>query len=405
VTPGAALAQVEVLFRCSATSLIALRSTDTATPYLRKGELTIELFDSSGTSHAREIERIELPALDPDTSDVQLAWIERRYSLHVPPGRYQVRAELQDLHSKNRLLRNAPLFAPPVLGDSLRVVPVFFTLGNVGVAADTLRPQNFGDGLLFAARGSLLLHFSNIDTTVQTASIAARFQVLEAGESKPALFREEKRSDLPLQFGRTLAPSGAIGYTLQPAPAVERGAFLSVPLPLDELPLRRYRVEFDITAGSRHATVVVNVMMLWPDQPESLRDVEYALESLRFITTGQTLDSLRSGSFESRRNKLEAFWKERDATPATADNPMMTEYYRRVDYAREHFSTLKQRDGTRTDRGKIHILNGPPSRTDRMLDPVNGFTETWTYDRTRKRFVFLDKNRDGNYTLRTAGPQ
>jgi GWxTD domain-containing protein len=405
VSPDPALAQVEVLFRCSTTSLVALRSTESTLPYLRKGELTIELFDSSGTSHAREIERIELPALDPDTADAPLAWIEQRISFRVPPGRYEVRAELQDLQSKNRLLRSAPVFTPPPVKDSLRVVPVFFTMGTGGTAEDTIRPQNFGDDLLFASRGSLLVQIPDIDSMVQFASVTARYLVLEAGEAQPALWREEKLSELPLLFGRTLSPAGAIKYILRPTSGATSGAFLLVPLPLDQLPLRRYRMEFDITTGSRHATVSVSVMMLWPDQPESLRDVEYALESLRFITTGRTLDSLRSGSFEARRNKLESFWKERDATPATVDNPLMTEYYRRIDYAREHFGTLKQRDGTRTDRGKIHVLNGPPSRTDRMLDPVNGFTETWTYDRTRKRFVFLDRNRDGTYTLVTTGPQ
>jgi GWxTD domain-containing protein len=162
-------------------------------------------------------------------------------------------------------------------------------------------------------------------------------------------------------------------------------------------------MDCEVTVGTRRAMAPVHATMIWPDQPESLRDVEYALESLRFIAPPHVLDSLQSGSFEARRDRLEQFWKERAGQRATADNPLMTEYYRRVDFAREHFATLKQQDGTRTDRGKIYILNGPPSQTDRTLDPVNGFTEIWTYERSKKRIVFLDKNRDGNYSLVTTG--
>ncbi len=397
--------QIEVLFRFASASLVALRSEDPATPFLRKGELTVELFDSAGTSQAREIERIEAPAQQPDTANAPLSWIEQRVSFHVPQGNYQVRAELQDLQSRNRLLRNARLHLRLAAQDSLRVLPVFFVFAPAGSSVDTLRPQNYGEGILFASRGSLLLQIPDVDSTEQTADVSVRILVQEPGEPGPSLLREENPGPLPLLFDRTLSPAGTTAYTLRRQGKLSRGAFLLVPLPLEQLPLRRYIMECSIAVGMKHARVPVPAMMIWPDMPESLRDVEYALESLRFIAPEHVLDSLQRGNFEERRNNLEGFWKARDATPETADNPIMTEYYRRVDYAREQFATLKQRDGTRTDRGRIYILNGPPSRTERTLDPVNGFTETWTYDRTRKRFVFLDKNKDGTYSLIGTGTE
>ncbi len=397
--------QIEVLFRCASGSLVALRSEDPAAPFLRKGELTVELFDSAGTSQAREIERIEVPSHEPDTANAPLSWIEQRISFHVPQGNYQVRAELQDLQSRNRLLRNAQLHLRPTGRDSLRVLPVFFVFEAGGSPEDTVRPQNFGEGILFASRGSLLLQIPDADSTEKDASVSVRILVREPGEPKPSALREESPGPLPLLFERTLSPTGTTGYTLRRQPELSRGAFVLVPLPLEQLPLRRYLIECHVAVGKEHAIVSVPAMMIWPDMPESLRDVEYALESLRFITPEHVLDSLQRGNFEERRNNLEGFWKARDATPETADNPIMTEYYRRVDYAREQFATLKQRDGTRTDRGRIYILYGPPSRTERTLDPVNGFTETWTYDRTRKRFVFLDRTRDGNYTLIGTGSE
>jgi hypothetical protein len=77
----------------------------------------------------------------------------------------------------------------------------------------------------------------------------------------------------------------------------------------------------------------------------------------------------------------------------------MTEYYRRVDHAVRTFGTLRQPDGFRSDRGKVYILYGPPTKTDRMLDPDAGFREVWIYERLNKKFTFADENKSGNYVL------
>jgi hypothetical protein len=63
------------------------------------------------------------------------------------------------------------------------------------------------------------------------------------------------------------------------------------------------------------------------------------------------------------------------------------------------FSTLAQPDGVRSDRGRIYILHGPPSRTERTLHPTEGYVETWEYDRLRKRFTFVDPLKKGEYLL------
>ncbi|RPH31043.1 GWxTD domain-containing protein, partial [bacterium] len=59
-------------------------------------------------------------------------------------------------------------------------------------------------------------------------------------------------------------------------------------------------------------------------------------------------------------------------------------------------------DGSRTDRGKIYILYGPPTSMDRSLDPAAGFQETWIYEKLGKRFVFKDQSKSGNYVLSPA---
>ncbi len=137
--------------------------------------------------------------------------------------------------------------------------------------------------------------------------------------------------------------------------------------------------------------------------PKSLQNPSYAFESLRFITTPDELDSLDSGKEDERREHFEEFWEAKDRTPETAFNEVMMEYYSRVDHAAANFGTLRNPDGTRTDRGRIHILYGLPTRVERNLDP-SGFIEVWSYENARKKFIFLDETKTGNYVLTSTRP-
>lgn len=65
---------------------------------------------------------------------------------------------------------------------------------------------------------------------------------------------------------------------------------------------------------------------------------------------------------EEKVRFIEAFWKRRDTTPATADNPFKDEHYRRIAYANERFSAGMP--GWRTDRGRVYIQYGPPAQID-----------------------------------------
>jgi GWxTD domain-containing protein len=191
--------------------------------------------------------------------------------------------------------------------------------------------------------------------------------------------------------------SGRAEYRLVPDSASHL-AILVVPFAAQTLPLRPYTLTVWIKEGNRLRELPKTFRMVWPDMPFSLRDVDFALQSLRHITTPSELDSLMSGGFEQERENLERFWKKRDPTPATAFNEVMAQYYRRVDHAIRAFATLKQLDGTRTDRGRIYILYGQPTSVDRTLDPPSG-REVWTYARLKKRFIFVDATKTGAYVL------
>jgi GWxTD domain-containing protein len=114
------------------------------------------------------------------------------------------------------------------------------------------------------------------------------------------------------------------------------------------------------------------------------------------------------------------FWARRDPTPATPVNEFRDEFERRVKYADEKFGTGRQR-GSLTDRGRMLILFGPPTRAVRSRPKVenaptpdtfrdtptddSGEMQTWIYEgdiahklfgsgKAELRFVDRLNNRD-----------
>ncbi len=77
----------------------------------------------------------------------------------------------------------------------------------------------------------------------------------------------------------------------------------------------------------------------------------------------------------------------------------MAEYYRRVDESIKRYSTANEKDGYRTDRGRIYILFGAPTIINRLLKPNTVPAEIWTYEKLKKRFTFRDLKKNSNYIL------
>jgi len=61
---------------------------------------------------------------------------------------------------------------------------------------------------------------------------------------------------------------------------------------------------------------------------------------------------------EERENFIENFWRRRDPNPDTEENEFREEYYERIAYANEHFTSGTP--GWKSDRGRIYIAWGKP---------------------------------------------
>lgn len=133
---------------------------------------------------------------------------------------------------------------------------------------------------------------------------------------------------------------------------------------------------------------------LAPPSAEFLSQVRY------LITKEERKEFLRLPE-EQRPEFIEQFWKKRDSDPATPTNEFKEEYLQRIKQANELF-VGETRPGWLTDRGRIFILYGPPTRRETAA-PAGGKTrpclETWHYNDFP--VVFSDRNCGGTFTLAT----
>ena len=79
---------------------------------------------------------------------------------------------------------------------------------------------------------------------------------------------------------------------------------------------------------------------------------------------------------EEREQFIKIFWGQRDPSPDTEENEYRDQYYERLAYANEHFSSGKP--GWMTDRGRIYIKFGKPDEIE--AHPSGGSYERTSYE-------------------------
>ncbi|GAB1442287.1 hypothetical protein MASR2M39_11220 [Ignavibacteriales bacterium] len=134
----------------------------------------------------------------------------------------------------------------------------------------------------------------------------------------------------------------------------------------------------------------------------SEEEIEEAYEQAKYIISkGEEKQWDQLKDIETKRNFLFNFWRNRDADPNTAVNEFKREYYKRIEYANQAYSSF-QRKGWRTDRGRVHIVYGRPSEIDRYPSQLDSKPyEIWRFDDLEGgvEFVFGDISGFGDYKL------
>lgn len=160
---------------------------------------------------------------------------------------------------------------------------------------------------------------------------------------------------------------------------------LNIDLPSVQLSPGAYKLS--IAVDGKNDTVSYDFDVIWVDMPLALRNPAYAVETMYYILNDEEYDKMNSGDDSEKAKKVMNYWKFKDPTKLTPFNESMTEYFRRVDYAFFNYQTLKEKDGAKTERGKIFILFGKPDKVEKVLNLGKQF-EVWTYNKLGKIFHF-----------------
>lgn len=145
-----------------------------------------------------------------------------------------------------------------------------------------------------------------------------------------------------------------------------------------------------------------NSFVFWYNKPNSLRFPELSIKALKHIQEGVVVDSLLDIDDENQYKALVEFWKKMDPSPETEYNELMREYYSRVDYAQENFSSITGIKGVETDRGKVLVKFGKPDQVERASNEKGKVVETWFYIKPQRKFVFVDKQGVGEFSLESS---
>ena len=165
-----------------------------------------------------------------------------------------------------------------------------------------------------------------------------------------------------------------------------------------DLSYTKYKIEVEIQIGTEKISQERMFQLRWLGMSQMIDDLDIAIEQLKYITGSRDIRKLKKASEKEKKEKFIGFWKKLDPTPASEENELMNEYYRRVRYANANFSGFME--GWKTDMGMIFILFGPPNDIERHpYESESKPYEIWYYYEIDRTFIFVDETGFGDYRL------
>lgn len=334
-------------------------------------DASFTLIDNEGTLAAERSVNIDvLTEVFKETNSRTLNAV-RTEEFYVKPGDYEVSVVITDRETKRKARWNGEVSA--ALMDSLLSVSDLYWIDNDTLVNEANTPRVIEN---FSNREESALVAIDL-VSVAKDSLAVSWTV-SGEDDKAVISRSEK---------------------LLPAGVVQRLEFSVV---MKNLPVQNYKVLFEAIGFGRREARSVSFAVNIPGVPASISDLGQAIRQVKYIATAEENRRLRGASVLDREQLFREFWKRRDPTPETPRNELMEEYYFRVEYSNEKYST--HRPGWETDRGRIFIMYGEPSDIERHpFESGSRPYEIWYYHNLNRRFVFVDYTGFGDYTL--AGPQ
>ncbi len=301
------------------------------------------------------------------------AVISERRTVSVPPGRYRVEVSVRDVNSQEISTATDDLDLP----DYARM-PLGLADLELGVA-DSLRGFQVAPGRRFG---------------LEVSRLGARVALFDR---RPGPWPRT----YPLRY-RILDDEGEeVVVGTQTVTLAQATDSVVVRPSRSDLFLGEYTFEIQLVEG-RSRWRIERAFEVEDSGPPRGKELERLLEPLAYIAEGPEVDRMRGLPPDQQARAWEEFWARRDPSPDTPRNEALLEFFRRLRYAEQHFQGFGP--GWRSDMGRIYIKYGPADQVEsRAASAVSGQVEIWYYNQPYRRFVFVDREGFGRFTLVNSG--
>jgi GWxTD domain-containing protein len=161
----------------------------------------------------------------------------------------------------------------------------------------------------------------------------------------------------------------------------------------------RQLLRYKIGSGQRSIQLQKEFLVIWYEKPIYLYEFGLALRPLKAIIPEAEWNSMDALSAQNKKKWFDDYWRSKDPTPGTPMNEIQYEFYHRVDMANSRYS-LRFSEGWQTDRGYTLLAQGIPDSVETNRYSTRGKPyEIWYYQALKKKFTFVDVDRDENYKL------
>jgi GWxTD domain-containing protein len=371
--------------------------------------VNVECRDEMGVIRQRAEWRRTVFAESFDETNSKTKYAYGAFELNVPAGKFTVSLDVND--QSGAVIKKIKL--PPVNAQSFlkttTATDIQFGFPAASTGTRNFRPFSLGGNIPFSSGGfRALAGLSSIDENDVYTYVVTQLQLTESpniwgktadivGQTRPMtgdILKLSQNSTVEkteldiIPAGSDLQSGAPTGNSPEVTPSTRKAiGLIDVTIPGESLVPGKYKMQV-YRQGSRD-TVTQVFDVIWDNMPLSLRNSKYAAEAMYYILTDTEYEQLLKGSDQDVRSKIFAYWRGKDPSPQTAFNEALAEYFKRVDYAFFNFQTLEERDGVKTERGKVYILHGMPTSINRSYEPQKPVTERWRYEnKVKKEFVF-----------------
>lgn len=316
------------------------------------------------------------------------------FSANLGPGTYTHRLQLVSDNQPVRFSVNERTFKVPDFSSGSDLSILFAE----SVSNNSINLINYGHNVLYAQDFYALLFLPDFDPDSES-KISFHVDEMRFAREDTSFVSSVFSHDVPKEAIRSFSAvrftdGASTGAKLHFSDDGEPIGYFAI---LD-IPNRAFRnTPFQIHATKNGRPVAQRFYRsLWIDMPISLLNLDIAIDMMQPIVDRETFRELRRGSPQERERRFRQFWAEADPEPEIDFNPVMVEFYRRVDIAFNRFSSAIT-PGYETAMGVVFMRNGEPEHIERRFPTGSPATEIWTYP--ERVFTFRATSGFGDFEL------